>query len=165
MNITKPCCPSCRSTELRLVGCFLLGPEGIPITESVTPELLLTSDFAITRALVRCEVCTQRATLEEARNAASLPTTNVLWEDTDFNIKAPIVCPMCKNTEFFVREVVRAYQETEYVSIQESKAVVTGEGGDPSVLQEVSQRYLCSEDGCVGVITLRSGTYTLVKDV
>jgi len=143
----------------------LLGPEGVPVDETVTPELLLSSDFAVTRELVRCAECSHRATLDDARVASNLPTTNVLWEDTDLNIKKPIVCPKCGNAEHFAREVVRAVQESELIKIEECKATVVDRGGDPEILDEVRRRYLCVMADCGGEVVLHTEDYVLTKDV
>jgi len=165
MTTTKPCCPNCRSTELRIVGCFLLGPEGVPLDGSVTPELLLSSDFAVTRELVRCTDCSHRDTLEDARIAANLPTHNVLWENTDHGIRKPIVCSICGNQEHFVREVVRVRRETEYVTVLDGEATVTDTGGAPIAGAEVRLQYTCALEECDGVVVLRQGDYVLTKDI
>lgn len=161
MSTTKPCCPNCRSTELRIVGCVLLGPEGVALTDDVSPELFLSNDFAVTRELVRCNECSHRATLDDARTAADLPTTNVLWEDTRHNIKRPVVCPACGNAEHFVREVIRVKRESEYVYVEESCAVVKDPGGDPELLEEIRLQYQCAADNCEGVILLHTGEFVL----
>jgi hypothetical protein len=142
----------------------LLGPEGVELDGSVTPELLLSSDFAVTRELVRCTECSHRATLEDARKAADLPTDNVLWEDTDLNIKKPIVCPLCKNNEHFTRDVIRLTQETEYVTVTDGNVQVVGADGAPIVDAEVRLRYACTEDVCEGTIVLRSADYVLTTN-
>lgn len=135
------------------------------MSESVTPELLLSSDFAVTRELVRCVECEHRVTLEEARKAANLPIDNAMWEDTDQQIKKPIVCPECKNQEWFVRDVFRLTETAEYVKIEDGEATVNENTGDPLQIDEVRMRYRCAVTDCDGVIELRTGNYVLARDV
>lgn len=147
-----------------MVGCFLLGPEGVPLPEGhATPEMLLSSDFAVTRELIRCVTCNECATLDDARTAADLPTQNVLWEDTEHNIKMPVVCPVCQNQQHFVKQIIRASIVDELVEIQDGKVVSTTLGGDPALFQEISLRYLCDIEECDGVVVLHSAGYDLVK--
>jgi len=135
------------------------------VSEPVTPELLLESDFAVTRELVRCADCGDRSSLEDARRAANLPTTNVLWEDTQHNIKRPIICKDCGNAEYFVREVIRVRRELEYVHVEGSQAIVQDSGGAPELLEEIRVWYKCEKAECEGSIHLQPGDFVLSPGV
>lgn len=137
----------------------------MPLTPTLTTELLLSSDFAITRELIRCKDCNSRATLDDARKAADLPVSNVLWEDARQGVKKPVICPRCSNTEYFVRTIVRAIKVQEHVTVQTGTAQVQEVGGDVVCLDEVKVAYACAVEGCDGVVELNREDYVLTEDV
>lgn len=165
MQNTVPLCPSCRSSELRLIGCVLLGPEGVPLSGATTQTLLNNPDFAITRELVRCVTCNQRSTLDDARKAAELATDNVLWENTEHNLKRPIVCHKCGNKEHFIRRVVKSVEELEVIAVDNGVPQVVDIGGDPEITNAITLKYTCAVDNCGGEIPLFTATYTLAREI
>lgn len=165
MTENKPRCPECRSDKLRLVGFFMLGPGGVPYDPNVTVETVLKEgDFSMARELVRCTDCNARSTLEDAKAAAGLASNAIYWAMTDSGIKKPIVCPKCKNSEYFVREVIKSVRASQIVTIEsETKVYVAEETGDPQVDDIVVFEYQCNMQECDGVIRLRSHDYVLTR--
>lgn len=165
LNDDKPRCPECRSDKLRLVGFFMLGPGGVPYDTNVSIETILNEgDFSMARELVRCTDCNARSTLEDAKAAAGLESNAIYWAMTDHNIKKPVVCPKCKNSKYFVREIIKAIRSTQVITVESDTNVrIEEESGDPQIDDTVVFEYQCNMQDCDGVIKLRSHDYALTR--
>ena len=162
MSMTTPRCPTCNSSELAVIGFFVLSHEGIPYQDNLSIETLAPDAYSMTRHIVQCGNCGKRATLEEAQKAADIVVKATYWDSNDKGLKRPIVCPICGNSVSFTRHVICAVRSTEYVEIKDGEIEVT-ESSDAEPQDKVIIRYLCAMAECAGRIELRSEDYALVS--
>jgi len=163
-KIIKPCCPTCRSEDVSLIGGILVGTQGVPLNDHVILEDLVATQPTITNELLYCNQCNKHVLLHDAKRAAGLPVAAYLWEHNAVGNKIPIVCPKCANSTAFIRSVLVRGRGEQEVTISEGEVedVV-----DENIVVDdtVVLAYLCDMDECEGEIQLRDeDDYTLSRN-
>jgi len=163
----KACCPSCRSTDLKLIGGVIVSNTGIDYASDQLPiamvKELADSGSAFTRELLVCAGCEKQCLLTAAQAAADLVPEEYLWATTPWGTKIPIQCPECGNHKTFIRKIVVAVEGLQDCALADKEETEGAIGYDMDTpLDELTVAYLCdADDNCEGEVVIVPGTIEL----
>lgn len=160
--MTTPCCPYCRSEDLKLIGALLIHPTGAPYESDMRMSDMEPEDVHVTREFLRCVACKKEFKATEAHKAAGEDVQDVAWEVTQHGVKIPIVCPECGNQEHFVRTVLELVRKDEDVVVEDGVPELQFVGGDIVVDHRAHLHYRCGNEDCDGVVELFTNDFHIV---
>jgi hypothetical protein len=107
---------------------------------------------------MRCEVCQHHFPLREAEATAYVDKA-VLWERAVNGRRKPIICPECKNAQFFVKERLALVAQIQNVEITSQGNSIEQDTLNTEERDTVTLCYRCAVEGCKGVITVNEDTF------
>jgi Zn finger protein HypA/HybF involved in hydrogenase expression len=156
-------CPSCYSTNLRVVGCYVYSAEGAPITPDFSFLDFKGSDAFTSKKLLQCNDCNKYAPWEDVAKGTLLAEAAIYWETSINGRKHPLICPVCNNNKTFIQERLLLLEQSHQVTVQEDKTLELSEFMTDDNRETITLRYLCNVDGCTGIITINEDTFKVTS--
>ncbi len=148
-------CPRCFEKALLHVGGYVYAADGLPEGS----EIPLDNVF-VSQRLYRCTKCEAHVQENEVAQGDEKSQKAIHWETSVRGRRIPLVCPVCKNTQHFVRDSL-------VVGVQEQAINITAEGGihqeyaavTPTFRETIPLVYRCGMSECSGSITINEDTF------
>lgn len=159
MSNTDLQCPHCYSTNLRIVGCYVYSPNGVPVSPTFSfLDLNVEGAFA-SKKLLNCGDCNKHSSMDEVTAGTALAETALHWEKAINGRKIPLICPVCKNNKTFVQERLLLLEQSHEVSVTDTGGLELAEFLTDDSRETIVLRYLCSVEGCSGNISINDDTF------